>query len=60
MLNVCDYNCTVGELQLNPKFTAGEEECRRGCNMFECGPQAANGYRYSINGLMIVLMIAFL
>ena len=59
MLNVCDYNCTVGTLQLNPKFTAGEEECRRGCNMFECGPQAANAYRYSINGLMIVLMIAF-
>ena len=60
MLNVCDYNCTVGELQLNPKFTAGEDECRRGCNMFECGPQAANAYRYSINALMIVLMVAFL
>ena len=59
MLNVCKYDCTVDQLQLNPKVTAGEEECRRGCNIFECKPQAATAFRCNFNGLLIILMIAF-
>ena len=58
MLNVCDYDCTADELQLNPKFNAGKESCRRGCNIFECGPQAANAFIHNIDGLTIVLMVA--
>ena len=58
MLNVCDYDCTIDELQVNPKFTAGEDSC--GCNTLECGPQADSANRYNgwimMVGVIIVTM----
>ena len=48
------------QLQLNPTFIGDDESC--GCNVFECGPQAANAYRYSIENDLksIVILLALI
>ena len=55
MLNICGYECAIDQLQLSPKFIDSDESC--GCNVLECGPQAASANKYHALTMIFVFSL---